>query len=185
LLAPFIPHTCEELWRKLGNKTFISSESWPEFDAAAINTAIEAEEDLIKKIIGDVDQIKRISGIRAPAKVTLVISPPWKYEIYNLVLQGKSLGEIMAINKFRELGEPVVAYVRKLERRKPLDELFLTAGSEFEALSLAREFLQERFNCRVEVLKAEETLRMKMPAPPGIVQKAAAAEPARPGILLV
>ncbi|MDR2426959.1 MAG: leucine--tRNA ligase [Endomicrobium sp.] len=32
LLAPFTPHLCEEIWEKLGNKDFISSCGWPEFD---------------------------------------------------------------------------------------------------------------------------------------------------------
>ncbi len=32
LLAPFAPHLAEELWEKLGHKTSIHLEAWPEFD---------------------------------------------------------------------------------------------------------------------------------------------------------
>lgn len=32
LLSPFAPHTAEELWHSLGNKSFILNEPWPSFD---------------------------------------------------------------------------------------------------------------------------------------------------------
>lgn len=36
LLAPFAPHMAEELWNRLGNKTSIHLEKWPEFDVSKI-----------------------------------------------------------------------------------------------------------------------------------------------------
>jgi leucyl-tRNA synthetase len=33
LLAPFAPHTGEELWEMLGHKSGLSASSWPDFDA--------------------------------------------------------------------------------------------------------------------------------------------------------
>ena len=39
LLAPFAPHLAEELWERLGHATLIAHESWPTFDAAAMQTA--------------------------------------------------------------------------------------------------------------------------------------------------
>ncbi|MCX5726529.1 MAG: class I tRNA ligase family protein, partial [Candidatus Saganbacteria bacterium] len=32
MLSPFAPHLTEELWHKLGNKSFILNESWPSYD---------------------------------------------------------------------------------------------------------------------------------------------------------
>ena len=32
LLAPFAPHVAEELWEKIGNKSSILKEKWPEYD---------------------------------------------------------------------------------------------------------------------------------------------------------
>ena len=34
MLSPIIPHVCHELWLKLGKKTFIHNESWPDFDVS-------------------------------------------------------------------------------------------------------------------------------------------------------
>ncbi len=60
LFAPFCPHTAEELWHKLGNKSFISLESWPEWDEKKINNKFEEEEKLIEKLINDVNNIVRL-----------------------------------------------------------------------------------------------------------------------------
>lgn len=36
LLAPFAPHTCEELWHQTGNTASIFDSPWPEYDAAML-----------------------------------------------------------------------------------------------------------------------------------------------------
>ncbi len=36
MLSPLTPHFAEELWEKLGNKTSVSLEKWPEFDPSAL-----------------------------------------------------------------------------------------------------------------------------------------------------
>jgi leucyl-tRNA synthetase len=35
-LAPFCPHICEELWRKLGHEKLVALSKWPEADAASL-----------------------------------------------------------------------------------------------------------------------------------------------------
>ena len=35
MLAPFVPHVCEELWERLGNQPSIFRQGWPQFDEAA------------------------------------------------------------------------------------------------------------------------------------------------------
>src|SRR5581483_11351278 len=34
MLSPFAPHTCEELWEKLGHRDGLTAAAWPEFDEA-------------------------------------------------------------------------------------------------------------------------------------------------------
>ncbi|MEK7537976.1 MAG: class I tRNA ligase family protein, partial [Patescibacteria group bacterium] len=36
LLSPFAPHIAEELWSRLGHKTFLAQESWPKYDPKLI-----------------------------------------------------------------------------------------------------------------------------------------------------
>jgi leucyl-tRNA synthetase len=35
MLAPFVPHVCEELWERLGNRPSIFRQGWPQFDEEA------------------------------------------------------------------------------------------------------------------------------------------------------
>jgi len=56
LLAPFAPHIAEELWSKIGNKTSIHLEKWPEYDKSLI---VDEEIELIVQINGKLrDKIK-------------------------------------------------------------------------------------------------------------------------------
>jgi leucyl-tRNA synthetase len=36
LLAPIVPHICEELWQRLGHAELLSSTPWPDYDPAAV-----------------------------------------------------------------------------------------------------------------------------------------------------
>jgi len=57
LISPFCPHVSEELWEKLGNKNFITTNFWPEFKEVQIINKFEG--DLNKKIIESISEIMR------------------------------------------------------------------------------------------------------------------------------
>ena len=56
LISPFTPHIAEEMWEKLGNKEFISTQKWPGFDESKIDEKTEA---IISKIDMDLRAGKR------------------------------------------------------------------------------------------------------------------------------
>jgi len=60
LLHPFCPHITEELWHKLGNKTFISLESWPAADESKINEKLEEAEKNADKTVSDILNVLKI-----------------------------------------------------------------------------------------------------------------------------
>ena len=68
----------------------------------------------------------------------------------------------------------MIKYYKKLQKKKPLEETFLTSGYEHEVLESKKDFLEKEFDSKVEIIKAEES---KHP-------KALVAEPAKPGILV-
>jgi leucyl-tRNA synthetase len=172
LLSPFIPHTCEEIWSKLGNEKSIMLESWPTYNAEAIRLKEEAAEDEIRRILKDVEEIKKLSKIKKPTKITIFIAPPWKYEVYNDVLQGIDIKEIIA--KHKGLEKEVSAYAAKLKKKRITDELFLK-GHELKHLEETKDFLEKELKTKVEIVPAE-----KINHP-----KALVAEPEKPGILIV
>ena len=60
LVSPFAPHTAEELWSKLKNKSFISIEKWPVIDEKKINLKLEEQEKNTEKLIYDINNIVKI-----------------------------------------------------------------------------------------------------------------------------
>jgi leucyl-tRNA synthetase len=60
LLSPFCPHIAEELWEKLGNKNFISLEKWPKYDEKKIDENLEKQEQLIEKLISDINHVVKL-----------------------------------------------------------------------------------------------------------------------------
>ncbi|MEK6840410.1 MAG: leucine--tRNA ligase [Nanoarchaeota archaeon] len=77
LISPFCPHIAEELWHKLGNKTFISLEKWPEAEEKKINPEFEKEEKIIDDAINDVNNVVNIVKNRGKsvAKLYLYVLP--------------------------------------------------------------------------------------------------------------
>jgi leucyl-tRNA synthetase len=171
LLSPFIPHYCEEIWYKLGNKNSITLEKWPSFNPEAIKLKEEAAEEEIKTILKDVDEIKKLSKVARPKKITLFIAPSWKHEVFNAVLEGTYLKEI--IKNYKGLEKEVSAYYSRLQKRKPLEEKFLK-GHEIKHLEETKDFLEKELNCKIEIISAEKSNH----------PKALVAEPEKPGILI-
>jgi leucyl-tRNA synthetase len=174
MLTPFAPHTTEKLWEMLGEKQMISIQKWPEHDESKINLKVEAGEEFITEVIKDTKEIQKLSKIDKPEKIIIFVTPHWKYEVYNTVLQNIEMKELMQNKKIKKLGNVAVKYYKKLQKKKPLEELFLTSGYEHEVLEEAKEFLEKEFDSKVEIIKAEDS---KNP-------KALVAEPSKPGILV-
>ncbi|MEK6936416.1 MAG: leucine--tRNA ligase [Nanoarchaeota archaeon] len=60
LLSVFCPHIAEELWLKIGNKSFVSLAEWPKCDEKKINEKLEQEEKQIEKLAEDINNILKI-----------------------------------------------------------------------------------------------------------------------------
>jgi len=171
MLSPFTPHVCEEVWKKLGNKTLVLNEEWPEHDDKLINLKIEAGEELLRKILRDIEEIKKLSEIKKPKCVRIFVAPNWKSHVYDAVLEKRDLKEIL--NDYKGKEKEVAEYFNKLKKRKSLDELFLKTH-ELKHLEEAKEFLEKELNCKVEIMDAEKSDH----------PKAKIAEPEKPGIFI-
>ncbi len=100
LLSPFAPHLCEELWERMGHKTFLIHSPWPSFDPdlateekvtivvqvnGKLRGKFEAERDLaedrIKEMALGLDRIKGIVGEKKVKKIIYI-----KNKLVNIVL---------------------------------------------------------------------------------------------------
>ena len=77
-MAPFTPHTSEELWAKYGGKGFVSESSWPKADESLINPVIEKSEQLVENIIKDIAHIKQMVGDEVE-NIHIYLAPDWKW----------------------------------------------------------------------------------------------------------
>ncbi len=81
LLSPFTPHLCEELWKKLGHKKFISLESWPKFNHKKINDKIESSEIVIETTTKDIRNILNL--VKFKPKRIIIYCIPKEKEVYS------------------------------------------------------------------------------------------------------
>jgi len=79
LLHPFCPHITEELWHKIGNKTFISLETWSVADEKKIDENLEKQEKAVENLISDISNVLKIVGEK---KKVFIYTLPNEKKIY-------------------------------------------------------------------------------------------------------
>ncbi len=115
LLSPFCPHIAEELWHKLGNKTFISLEKWPK--AGKIDEKLLKQEEQVEKLIEDINNIKRILEGRnelEDKKNVRIFAIPNEVDIYKNAREKieKGVGlkiSVVSIKEAKETGKTIKA----------------------------------------------------------------------------
>ena len=80
MLTPFAPHTCEEVWAKIGGKGLICASKWPKPDKRKINEEAEKAEEAINKTVADIFHILKIVKKR-PKKIFVYVIPP-EFKMY-------------------------------------------------------------------------------------------------------
>ena len=82
LFAPFCPHLAEEFWEMIGNKSFISIESWPKANLKKIDEKFGKEEQSTDKTVSDIANILNLIEIK-PKKVYMYVLPN-DVDFYNI-----------------------------------------------------------------------------------------------------
>ena len=178
LLSPFCPHIAEELWEKIGNKPFISSENWPKYNQSKIKPEFEAQEEIINSIIKDINSIKSFINTK-PKTANIFISEKWKYPLFKKIKthlgKTRNFGEIIkaVIDKHHSKQIPkLIQSILKDPSKLPL--LLLTQKQELELIQKSKEKLQQQTNLNIKIILAEKS---KEP-------KAKNATPHKPAIIL-
>jgi leucyl-tRNA synthetase len=102
LLHPFCPHITEELWEKIGNKGFISLESWPEVEEKKINEIFDKQEQAMENLIQDILNIIKIVESKGEKKNKIYVYVlPNEKDFYDSSEISKRVGKeviIFAVN---------------------------------------------------------------------------------------
>lgn len=182
LIAPFTPHLAEELWEQLGNKPFISTAQWPNYDESKIDAKEDAKDDLVDSVHSDILSVMELTKMKSPKKITLFISPEWKYTLYSKlkeeIVKTRNPGEIiksLMATDLKQHGQDIMKIVPKVAAdSSKLPVVVLDKQAEFDVLSDAKEEFAKEFKCTIEVIFSEESKE----------QKAKNASPFKPAILI-
>lgn len=188
LLAPFIPHLCEEIWHQMGHESFVSTEQWPIPIESRVDTKSEDEEALLVNLIEDTKNILKVTTIK-PQKVVYYTSASWKQQLDQLILKSTLEGEVelkKILNQFQfsSTNKATAANFAK----KLLEEIRKTAKDQIsrlistgeidarEIITSAKRFLEKELRARVEVF-SEDSPEIYDPK-----LRAKLAQPRRPAI---
>lgn len=99
LLSIFCPHLSEELWSYLGNKKFISLETWPKFNEKLIDEKLEKIEIAVDNTVSDIMNILRLIREKEGKdsnKIYLYVLPN-EIDIYDEKNLEKRVGRIVKV----------------------------------------------------------------------------------------
>ena len=177
LLAPFTPHTCEELWSNYGGKGFVSVAKWPEVDESVISSEIEKSEELVQNLIKDINQIKNMVGEDAQ-KVHVYLAPDWKWDLYKIANDvgkpdiGQIMGRAIGANIYDDKKE--IAAVAKKVGREMTKTKYVGKINEAQIIDDALEYISNEVSSEVIVhtddsYDPQNKARNAMPYKPAIL----------------
>ncbi len=164
LLAPFVPHLCEEVWERTGHSGFISLEKWPEYNAQYINDDIEYKWNLLQDLINDIKKILKIIKIEKIKKIKIIVAKEWKFSLFDLIsnelqsgTQQKDLMKRIMQTEFRQFGKTVNSIVSKIKKNpRILPPVKLKHDDEFNFYNLIKDRISNKFIADVEILKEKD-----------------------------
>ncbi|MBN2013873.1 MAG: leucine--tRNA ligase [Candidatus Altiarchaeota archaeon] len=172
LMAPFTPFVCEELWSRMGKeKDFVSLAGYPEPDTERIRPQIIQEEEMIKALLKDIQSILDVTRVE-PKTIHVYIAPEWKWRLFKLIKEGKTIKDAMGDPEIRKNGKLTATLMQKT-RKDEIPEIVLTPEEEHSTLSDAVEFLREEFKADIRIQKTpeydpENKAKNALPMKPGI-----------------
>jgi len=179
LMNPITPHLSEEL---NDSAALVSASIWPKVEEKKISKQAEASEGLVRTTIEGMRNVLNLARLEKPKKFTLFAPEEWSYELFNLISKEirvtRNIGEIMKRVleeeklkvKGKEVGKMVMSLVKDPSK---IPSLVTSQKEELAALKEAKNFLEKEFECKVEIVRAEDSQHPKaqsaMPGKPGIL----------------
>ncbi|MEM2205446.1 MAG: leucine--tRNA ligase [Candidatus Hadarchaeales archaeon] len=166
LLAPFIPHLCEEIWNKMGEKGFVSLAPWPQVEEGLKDPEAEFVEEFLSSVVEDVGKIVKVVKVK-PKLVCLYTPSGWKREagkmIVEKLLEGKTdRGELLRhleerMGKPKAELAPFLAKVLEETKDSPIEKLtLLSKVDEYQILKENSAYLQRLLGAEVKVFREDD-----------------------------
>ncbi len=98
LISPICPHIAEEVWEKLGSKSFVSLYSWPDYEEKKIDKKIEESEKIVENTVEDIlNIIKILKEKKKDIKKVYLYVIPKEIDLYNEKMLSMRVGKEVKI----------------------------------------------------------------------------------------
>ncbi|MCF7872069.1 HAD-IA family hydrolase [Candidatus Woesearchaeota archaeon] len=183
LLAPFCPHTAEELWEKLGNKKLISLEKWPKHNEDLIDEKLDYLDESIDNLKEDLRQLLKLLGKENPEKIKIILSQKWKYEFIKLFKETiketrnpKDIISKVMKTELKKNGKDIMKLIPAfLKDESKIPKQTINLEEELKNLKDNKENLEKEFNCTIELELGDKSKENKagnaIPGKPAIIIK--------------
>jgi leucyl-tRNA synthetase len=171
MLAPFAPHTCEELWEIAGGKGFVSLSPWPKPDESKVDINAEESEALIMGLLEDTLNIIKATGV-TPKKVFYYMAASWKWKTYLEALKRSVSAKVVQSDLIRDLlKEPdlrikgkeatefigkIVDEVNRMPNEKKQRTIQVGTINEKQIVKEAEAFLKRELNAEIYCYNEED-----------------------------
>ncbi len=161
LISPVAPHLAEELWEQLKQRGFVSSAEWPKPAKQLIFEEAAVSEQIKENTRKDIIEVLELTKMKKPVKIRIIVSANWKYALFKKL--GKALAktrdfkEIIKRVMDKEHGQEIAKIVQKIIKKPAIPELILSQKEEIASLEEAKKLLEEEFDTKIEIMKAEDS----------------------------
>lgn len=141
VMSPVIPHTCEDIWEKIGNNGFVSAEVMMPENIGEIDIASVNSERYLQDIVTDVREIMKATGIT-----------PSEIEILTCSNQLRNAAAHMVKNDLGKVDPQFKQAIPDfMKNKKNID---MTVENEHEVLQENRAYLESVLNSAVSISEA-------------------------------
>ncbi len=162
LLSPFAPHICEEIWH-WKHDSFVSLESYPEYDESKVDEVAEVAEEYIRRLMTDVKEVLKFVDAK-----TVYIAPAeeWKKEVARIALKAgnvrDAMKELMKDERWRGMGKEVSNFVKRVFKESGIVEV-----DERRVIEESKDFLERELGVKVVVDEEKVPKEKRKAAMPG------------------
>jgi leucyl-tRNA synthetase len=172
-MAPFMPFTCEYVWReRLGNKSSVFESGMPKqekFDREIIRA-----EETVKLLKEDIERLMGIVKTK-PKKIYIYVPDEWKFELFKFMAEKRDFNKVMdaAREKYRDRMEFVARTLKGLGNGLYMMDNPVPRERMKTQIGDAKKFLEKQFDCEIVIAEEKgakhEKAKMSTPIKPAIV----------------
>ncbi len=175
-LAPFAPHTAEEIWHRTGGSGLAVNAPLPTAEPKLISDMLEMRESMVAGVMEDVEKISKLTGMK-PKKASVFIADSWKREAYAIAREErnfeKAMKRCMETPSLKPKAAELARFIKQIGKNIFALPQTMPEQDEHDALSEAKSFMESQLGISMEIFpeagSAHPKARNAMPGKPAIV----------------